>query len=435
MVGAAIAIATSCHTLIEVSNVPGASSRALIDWCLDSLTGPNSGMPDDEINLSKLTVVVPSRNRQDYLLRQLRYWYLSSARLIVVDGSTHPLGDRVRSAFDNHERMTYLHERSSLADRFNLVSGLIETPYAVMLGDDEFHVPTGLKASLDVLEENQDLVGCMGQVLSFSPVGLYRRVVFARAYSLLHGYSIRQTASADRLNAAMSVYNMATCYAVLRTTVWQKSWGEIGDWGAGGVAELQQAMAVYLLGGLATTGHVQLLRSIENPPGYPSSAARNRKIWFPEWWQDQLYEAECSAFVSSLVESVADDLGVDHDECAAWVMTGAKVFVNGNSAEFEFPDSSESLFGRLVDVAARLLRTVARCLPNPLFLAIKRWRGCALRLLGRPGGNYYGTFENLSRIFKAEGLVVVPGTVDEIASVEVMVREFHELRSGKPDGT
>ena len=74
-------------------------------------------------------------------------------------------------------------------------------------------------------------------------------------------------------------------------------------------------------------------------------------------------------------------------------------------------------------------------------------------MLRRPGDNYYGTVDDLSRIFEAEGLVVAPGTVEdlpqifneeglavtpeviaEIASIEVLVREFHELRRQEQAG-
>jgi hypothetical protein len=51
-----------------------------------------------------------------------------------------------------------------------------------------------------------------------------------------------------------------------------------------------------------------------------------------------------------------------------------------------------------------------------------------LRLLGRWGGNYYGTVEDLPGISRAEGLVIDPAVIDEIGSVEDMVREFHALR-------
>ncbi len=410
-------------------------SPALVDWCLDSLAASGAGALGLDVDLSLLTVVVPSRNRQDYLLRQIRFWASSSASLVVVDGSTRPLDDRVRSAVDNHGRMTYLHEQSSFATRLNLASEHVVTPYAVMLGDDEFHLPSGLGASLSVLEENPDLVGCMGQVLSFSPVGSYRRIVLARAYPSLRGYEIRHAVPADRLIAAMSEYAMATTYAVLRTSVWRSSWGALGEYESGHATELQQAMAVYLLGQFATTSHVQWLRSIENPnEPLSSTEEKDGKIWFPEWWEGQRYEAERVAFVGRLAELVADELGADRDVCASWVIAGAEVFVDENRSEYEFEEPVQRFLTRLIPAAAKMLRTVARCFPDPLFLGAKRWRGRVLRLLGRSGGDYYGTVEDLSQIFRAEGLVVAPEVIEEISSVEVMVREFHELRSREPTG-
>ena len=376
--------------------------------------------------------MVPSRNRHDYLLRQLRYWSSSSAHLVIVDGSKSPLSDQIRSAVETHPSITYRHEASSFAERLSVAGTLIKTPYAVMLGDDEFHLPSGLRAAVGVLEENRDLVGCMGQVLSFSPVDSYRRVVLARAYRSLSGYTVQCTSPPDRLFEGMADYAMATCYAVLRSPVWKCSWGSIGDWGSGHAAEIQQAMAVFLLGDLSTTSYVQWLRSIENPNAPLSPAEEKRgKIWFPEWWEGQRYEPERVAFVSRLTGIVADELGVDRDECASWVVAGAERFVNKNRWMTRFEEPSQSLLARLIRVLAGMLRTVARCFPDPLFLGAKRWRGYVQRMLGRRAGDYYGTVEDLPRIFCKEGLAVTPETIAEIASVEMLVREFHELRRQK----
>ncbi len=413
----------------ESGHVDGGTTTAIEDWCLDALKRHSGAGSELSGELSSLTVVVPSWQRQDYLLRQIRYWSASSASLVIVDGSRLPLPDRIRSAVEAHPRITYRHDLLSQADRLRLAGGLIESPYAVMLGDDEFHLPAGLSASIRVLDNDQKLVGCMGQVLSFSPVGPYRRIVFARAYLSMHGHSIRHSDPADRLIAAMSDYTMATCYAVLRTPVWRRSWGSLGEYESGHAAELQHVMAVYLLGSFTTTSHVQWLRSIENPPA-PLSPAEEKdgRIWFPEWWEGQRYEAERVAFVSRLAELVADELGAGRDECASWVMAGAEVFVDENRSETEFEEPAQGLLARLNRAVVKMLRTVARCFPDPMFLGAKRVRGRVLRFLGRSGGNYYGTVEDLPGIFRAKGLVLTPGVVDEIASVEVMVREFHALR-------
>ena len=413
----------------ESGHVDGDTTTAIEDWCLDALKRHSDAGSELSGELSNLTVVVPSWQRQDYLLRQIRHWSASSASLVIVDGSRLPLPDRIRSSVEAHPRITYRHEHSSFPERVAIAAEMMETPYAVMLGDDEFFLRTGLSACIDVLEHDQDLVGCMGQVLSFSPVGPYRRVVFARDYASLHGYSIRHAAPADRLIAAMSEYKMATCYAVLRTPTWRKSWGTIGSWGSSPAHEVQQVMAVHLLGGLATTNHVQWLRSIENPSHYVSTEESDRYIYFPEWWESPRYATERSDFVGVLAEAVGGELGVGRDECSEWVRAGAEAFIEGHRELFQQELSPHEIAMRQNRLAGSFLRRIARLLPDPLFLSAKRLRGRALRALGRPGGNYYGTVDDLAGILESEEVILTPESAAELASIEVMVREFHELRS------
>ena len=402
------------------------------DWCLDALTGHSGAEPGLGGELSNLTVVVPSRERQDYLLRQIRYWSTSPASLVIVDGSSSPLPDRIRSAVEAYPRITYRHDPSSMADRLRLAGSLIESPYAVMLGDDEFHLPAGLGASVRVLDSDKKLVGCMGQVLSFSPVGPYRRIVFAHAYSSMHGYSIRHNLAADRLIAAMSDYTMATCYAVLRTPIWRRSWGSVAGYASGAAQELQQAMAVYLLGPFTTTNHVQWLRSIENLNEPVSPEEEGGKIWFPEWWESQRFAAERSRFTMTLATVVAGELAVSHDECSGWVTAGAQTYVDNHRKFFEL--LSKRSAPRLLPLVGRVLRAIARFLPDPLFLGAKRVRGSVLRALGRPGGSYYGTVDDLPRILASQGLLLTPEDEEELNAIEAMVGEFHSLRADKSQG-
>ena len=82
-------------------------------------------------------------------------------------------------------------------------------------------------------------------------------------------------------------------------------------------------------------------------------------------------------------------------------------------------------------LAGSFLRRIARLLPDPLFLSAKRLRGRASRALGRPGGNYYGTVDDLAGILESEGVILTPESAAELASIEVMAREFHALRGAE----
>lgn len=404
------------------------SPHALTDWCLEALRGSNDVMPMRNVDLSKLTIVVPSKCRQDYLLRQIRYWSATSARLIIVDGTSLPIPSQVRHEVNAHPQIEYHHIPASLSDRLHFAGRVIDTPYAVMLGDDEFHLPTGLAASIRVLEGNPELVGCMGQVLSITPMGDRQIGVFARAYPSLHGYNMRNSQPAKRVVAAMADYVPATSYAVLRTPIWESSWGSVGKFSSGAAMEIQQAMAVYLLGQFGTTANVQWLRSNENPPLASGTGEEDRKIWFSEWWNEKEYADERSDFCHQLVNLTAKHSEVPHAECAKWISSGAEAYVAGRLETREPKESFGGLISRTLARALAILRTMAGWLPVPVYLRAKQVQGQVSRLLGRADSGYFGSVKDLQRLARANGLVAGRDTVGEIASVEAIVREFHSLR-------
>ena len=415
----------------EVTRAPRSSPQDLTDWCLEALRGSNDVLPMRNVDLSKLTIVVPSKCRQDYLLRQIRYWSATSAQLIIVDGTSLPIPSEVRHEVNTHPRIEYHHIPSSLNDRLHFAGGMIETPYAVMLSDDEFHLPTGLAASIRVLEGNPELAGCMGQVLSITPMGDRQVGVFARAYPSLHGYNVRNSQPAKRLVAAMANYVPATCYAVLRTPIWESSWGSVGKFSSGAAMEIQQAMAVYLLGQFGTTANVQWLRSSENPTLASGTGEEDRKIWFSEWWNEKEYADERSDFCRQLADLAAEHSEVPHAECAKWISSGAEAYVAGR---LETRDPKESFGGLIPRALARtlaILRTMAGGLPVPVYLRAKRVQGQISRLLGRADSGYFGSVKDLQRLNRACVQDDQSDSVNEIASVEAIVREFHSLRVAK----
>ena len=236
----------------------------------------------------------------------------------------------------------------------------------------------------------------------------------------------------------MSDYTMAAPYAVLRTPIWRRSWGAIGNWGSAHAEEIQQAMAVYLLGGLATTSCIQWLRSIENAPlagtavdkENSSSVSRSAGLWFPGWWESPIHTAERQAFVTMLAETGSEELGVSRDECSRWVRAGAQAFVDGHRDQFSFDLSSRRTALLVRQLGGSFVRSIAHRFPDRLFLGAKRLRGNVLRHLGRSGGDYYGTVPDLPKIFESQGITLAEGLTEELSVIEQMVQDFHAIRGG-----
>src|SRR5574337_94950 len=94
--------------------------------------------------LSKLTLVIPTYNRQRYVLRNMRYWSGSTVTVHVLDGSERPIP--AEEMVGLAATINYHHLPISWLNRLGKVANLVQTEYAALLGDDEFFLPNALQA-------------------------------------------------------------------------------------------------------------------------------------------------------------------------------------------------------------------------------------------------------------------------------------------------
>lgn len=108
-----------------------------------SLTDSKELYLDQYKLLSKLTVVIPSYGRHPYLLRQAAYWRQSGVTVIALDGSIKPLSIDQQKIINAEKNFSYIHMPNGICERLNYAAKLIITPYAVLLGDDDFLLKGG----------------------------------------------------------------------------------------------------------------------------------------------------------------------------------------------------------------------------------------------------------------------------------------------------
>lgn len=165
------------------------------------------------MNLNKITVVIPSYERQKYLLQKIKYWSNFEVDVHIVDGSDKPL-DHLK--FNNLKRVKYHHIKIlSEVDRLKKILPLINTKYSILSSDDDFLLPNGLNDCLDELERNKDLVSCYGQTLSF-----YRQkdnVKFFKTDKALYNFENNGHTPLARLQNQMKNYTPSIIYSLMRT--------------------------------------------------------------------------------------------------------------------------------------------------------------------------------------------------------------------------
>ena len=116
-------------------------------------------------DLSRLTIVVPSYERPQYLARQIRYWNDRQVALLIVDGSARPLESAQTSG---NSRLLYHHHVASFQHRMLRACELITTEFVALCGDDDLYLPSGLRACIQRLDQDSGMVGCVGRSLRFS---------------------------------------------------------------------------------------------------------------------------------------------------------------------------------------------------------------------------------------------------------------------------
>ena len=275
-------------------------NKILFSWFLENISKA-SIRQDYNSSLSKLTVVIPSYERHEYLLRAIVFWANSPAQIIIVDGSKKCLPIEVKKAIGPLQNILYIHNRGGVSQRFALAAQHIATEYVINCCDDEYFLQYGLDAAVKKLDKNQDAIGCIGQSIRFNST-IRARVQYGIGYPH-EDYSICQKFVGDRLTAAFQDYNAATCYAILRSDVWAKSFNQVYEYSSAYVSEIQQAFLTYTSGKFISENCLYWLRSFDVAPMHHNNEF-NRKLWFSEWWTYKKYADERLFFVNRLTKEL-----------------------------------------------------------------------------------------------------------------------------------
>jgi glycosyltransferase domain-containing protein len=385
----------------------------LIDWFTEQIGAANFQRFEAPV-LAKLTVVIPSYGRHEYLLRAIIFWSNSPVKIIILDGSPRPLPESILTTVKSLGNVKYVHTIGSIARRLFGVAEHLTTDYAVTMGDDEFHLKTGLEKALSALELNSDVVGCVGQSVSFRSGG--DGLVYGKGYPH-ENYHVDQEAVSDRLYYAMAQYNGATCYAVLRRSCWIRSYGKLEDWSSPYAGEIQQALITYICGKFISVNALYWLRSFDVPPVH--GRLFNRKLQFYDWWIDKRYVDEQKKFVSLIAVELLSNGCSSPDEATEIVNAAVKIYLNFCKRESSL--NSIKRLNKLQYIKAFTRKYV----PERIVELIER-------VVGRdkvgvyPVDFDYGGLNDLSKAEGSASYALDARALDEMRSIEELVIGFNK---------
>ena len=391
----------------------------LEDWVEASLARRRLERNNSFEQLAKLTVVIASFGRPDFLMRQAVYWGYSKAQIIIVDGSPQPLTDRMRKIMDGVSNIRYLHASEGYFSRMKLAAEYIQSPYVVTLADDGFLFKGALCRAIALLDKNNELVACNGQVVNFDPTALKAGISYYKSDYTFWKYAILENKVEDRLAHAMGTYNAATCYSVLRRDVWIRAWGRnIEVCASPSAGEIYLAITIYLYGKLDTLDDVFVLHSNENPSISIKSFDRN--LTFLTWWRSPRFAAEREDFINRLATIAMDCLGIN-------VTESRKIVENAVASYLALcEDRKKGALLRSIRNTTRVTisKMLRRIMPPSVFRALQ------LRVRKLFGVDYQGGGGNEIDVRQmAVGSSDALNNQIEIQLIENLVLEFYEVRA------
>jgi len=108
--------------------------------------------------LSEITIVILTRNRHSKLKKVIDYWSKIPVKLLIVDETKVDL--IISSKFTE---IKYINLRQPIRERMIFAANQIDTPYAILISDDELLIPSALITMLKELKNDSSL-SCVGGV-------------------------------------------------------------------------------------------------------------------------------------------------------------------------------------------------------------------------------------------------------------------------------
>lgn len=208
---------------------------------------------------SKLTIIIPTFNRQAYLQRTINFLEKYNFKIVVLDG-----GDCNSVLNFNPLKTKIIISKTSLFNRLKLSTNYIDTPYVKLLSDDEFLFNNTIENFIDFLETNSDYSSISGKALRF--LVNESKIKYFTVYDNFLSHNLSSNKEIERLSLHFENYTPTIFFSIIRTEIWKKIFENFDSSPANiyGIEEILIETVTCLLGKCKVLDELFLLRSDEN---------------------------------------------------------------------------------------------------------------------------------------------------------------------------
>ena len=352
--------------------------------------------------LNDLTIVVPSFNRQSYLLRLLKYWSGKGPKVLAFDGSPTPIGQTAISGLSSN--IKYFHQPNSLYERLRTAVGLVSSKYVMLATDDEFYIPSALHACINELENDNELVSCGGRAISF---GFDNCVWGESVYEKLANLNLSELERSDRVYKHFSNYVPAHLYAVSHSSKWVPIARQIfsDEYDFFAAWELQFEFMLPYVGKTRILDNLLWLRSCEAEPIRDTSPSMSENITINNWWRQDVFLRQKEEFLYRMGK-LSEDLGLKFSDFTPDFTAAISIYIHNN---YDYHEN------RILTLRGKLRKYLFSFIPPRLKKIFKK---VIHSFRFRTREKLPDALERM----KGVGVIV---DLNEVAEVEYLIRQHH----------
>ncbi|MEX2681146.1 MAG: TIGR00180 family glycosyltransferase [Candidatus Sigynarchaeota archaeon] len=255
--------------------------------------------------LEKLTIVVPTFNRQTFALRLMRFWLNRKVIVHILDGTAQPIEKDALKDYDN-TNIRYHHMPFRIEERLGKAIEFVDTPYVALSCDDEFFIPSVLERCIEFLESEKDHVACIGRALAFYP--LKGDILSLPIYTEMKDYKVEQNSPEERMIAHMTRYAQTSFYSVQRLTTWRNTMALAAEikngFSSPYILELRIELSTVYQGKTRVIEELMWLRNRGNPP-IQVKKIHDLAVTLEKWLKDPIYKSEVDFFYDSTASALS----------------------------------------------------------------------------------------------------------------------------------
>jgi len=359
--------------------------------------------------LYKLTIVILTFNRPQYMLRSMKYWSGKGPIVHVLDGSVESISSKDLANMESNIR--YHHMPVSYNERFVYAQNLSKSEYTTFIPDDEFLIPSALNSCISELDNNVSLVSCIGRCILFNHDKGSLRLRVRSVYEKMANYSVQHNNPDDRVLYHMKHYVPSMVYSVMRTNIWKHVLSCVTSktYKVTSLEELQFEIASSYLGKSKVLPILMWLRSGENK-GIGNDVTFKS---INDWWSDSLNDNFREQMLDELTHKILanqDKTNISHVK---------KIIAKSFEMFIDRPKRQLPIKSIVIFQVARLLSMLPRVIKD---------------ILKRPAHTTYynlNDFYDIDLTIKQLEMEEVSVNLDELKDIESTVVDFHNNLSDK----